>query len=130
MPVGTWLLDTIGGTLERAGRAQSADLLAVVWIIVVLKLVAAAVGLVATSPRGRRRRRPSRIIAWVAAVVLVLYGGVLTGVGLLVQAGVITASAGADQMALRWHAYVWDPWFLVWGVLLSTALWRSRPGRR
>lgn len=65
--------------------------------------------------------------AWLAAVVLVLYGGVLTLIGLLVQAGVVHASAHGDHKALRWHAFLWDPWFLVWGLLLATALALSRP---
>ncbi|HEY2595515.1 MAG TPA: hypothetical protein VGK33_16610 [Chloroflexota bacterium] len=94
---GTALLDTIGGTLEREGRARSAGLLAVVWLTVLLKL---------------------------AAVVLVLYGGVLTLIGLLVQADVVHASAHADHTALRWHAFLWDPWFLLWGLLLAAALTR------
>jgi len=33
---------------------------------------------------------------------------------------------GADHRALAWHAYLWDPWFLVWGVLVTAALLRSR----
>jgi hypothetical protein len=66
------LLDTIGGTLEREGRAR-------------------------------------------AAVVLVLYGGVLTLIGLLLQAEIVHASAHANHKSLRWHAFLWDPWFLVWG---------------
>ncbi len=42
---------------------------------------------------------------WTAAIVLSLYGSALTSIGLLVQAGIIPASAGADQKALRWHAF-------------------------
>jgi hypothetical protein len=34
--------------------------------------------------------------------------------GLLVQADVIHASVTADHRALAWHAYLWDPWFLIW----------------
>ena len=45
---------------------------------------------------------------------------------LLVQADIVHASAHADQKALRWHAFLWDPWFLVWGVLLMAALALSR----
>ena len=26
-----------------------------------------------------------------------------------------------DRTALRWHAGVWDLWFLVWGILLALA---------
>lgn len=126
---GTGLLDTIGGTLEREGRAGNAGLLAVLWVTVMLKLVAAILGLVAVL--GHRRVRPShrraaRRAAWAAALILVFYGGVLTVVGLLVQLDLVHAAANADHKALRWHAYLWDPWFLVWGVLLTAALARSR----
>ncbi|PZS36509.1 MAG: hypothetical protein DLM59_01075 [Pseudonocardiales bacterium] len=46
--------------------------------------------------------------------------------GLMVQFGVIAASASADHRALAWHAYLWDPWFLVWGLLVTAALLRAR----
>lgn len=26
-----------------------------------------------------------------------------------------------DWYALRWHLLLWDPWFLVWGLLLGAA---------
>ncbi|MGI8591252.1 MAG: hypothetical protein ACR2M5_09740, partial [Nakamurella sp.] len=44
----------------------------------------------------------------------------------MVQFGVIAASASADHRALAWHAYLWDPWFLVWGLLVTAALLRIR----
>jgi len=52
-------------------------------------------------------------LAWFEAAVLVIYGLVPTTVGLMVQLGIIAASASADHRALAWHAYLWDPWFLV-----------------
>jgi hypothetical protein len=129
---GTALLDTIGGTLEREGRAHSVGLLVVVWITVLLKLAAAGIGLIAVSePRWLSSRwwRLARRVAWLVAVALVLYGGVLTSIGLLVQADIVHASAHADHKALRWHAFLWDPWFLVWGLLLAAALTITQPSR-
>jgi hypothetical protein len=41
-----------------------------------------------------------------------------------VVAGVIPASPTADWTALRWHAFFWDPWFLLWGILLGAAALR------
>jgi hypothetical protein len=61
-------------------------------------------------------------MTWIEAAVLTTYGLVLTAVGLLVQAHVIHASATADHRALAWHAYLWDPWFLIWGLLVFGAL--------
>jgi hypothetical protein len=42
------------------------------------------------------------------------------------QPGVIAAAASADHRALAWHAYLWDPWFLLSGVLVTAALVRFR----
>jgi Protein of unknown function (DUF3995) len=126
---GTALLDTIGGTLEREGRARAAGVLAVVWTTVVLKLAVSGIGLLAVArPQwlASRRWRVMRGAAWLAAAVLVVYGGVLTLIGLLVQADIVHAAAHANHKALRWHAFLWDPWFLVWGLLLATALALSR----
>ncbi len=126
---GAALLDTIGGALEREGRARAVGVLAVVWITVVLKLAAGGIGLLAVlqppwlSPRWCRITRGA---AWLAAGILVLYGGALTLIGLLVQAEIIHASAHANHKALRWHAFLWDPWFFVWGLCLATALALSR----
>ena len=29
-----------------------------------------------------------------------------------------------DWGALRWHLFLWDLWFLVWGLLLGVAAWQ------
>lgn len=124
---GSALLDTVGGALEAQGRAGNPALIAVVWVSVALKLVAAVVGVVVV-----RRWFPGLIgrlavvVAWTAAVILTAYGGLLTVGGLLVVSGVIHASPDADLRAIRWHAFLWDPWFLIWGVLLSVALIQAR----
>jgi hypothetical protein len=55
--------------------------------------------------------------------VLVLVGG-------LVLAEVITPSTPVDEHALRWHVFVWDLWFLVWGMALGHAAWRYRMNDR
>ena len=55
-----------------------------------------------------------------------IYGLVLMSAGLLVQSGVIAASPDADHLALAWHAYLWDPWFLLWGLLVAAGLLATR----
>lgn len=128
---GTALLDTIGGDLERRAREGHAGLAAAIWAVAALKLgvavaapVLAGVG-AARLPAWTRGRVPRRL-GWVAAVTLTLYGGALTLPGLLVQAGAIDAAADADDKALAWHAYLWDPWFLLWGIAFVVSLWLSR----
>jgi hypothetical protein len=130
---GTWLLNTVGGTLGQQGRAGNLGIILAVWAAAVLKIIGAIVPLAAAGVTPRQattgRRRQMRVLAWLEAAILTIYGLVLTGAGLLVQSGVITPAASADRRALAWHAYLWDPWFLLWGVLVTAALVRSRQPR-
>ena len=126
---GTWLLNTVAGTLEQQGRAGNLGIILAVWAAAVLKIIGAIAPLAAVGVIPGQAttawRRPMRVLAWLEAAVLTIYGLVLTGAGLLGQSGVIAPAASADHRALAWHAYLWDPWFLLWGVLVTAALVRS-----
>jgi Protein of unknown function (DUF3995) len=130
---GTWLLDTIGGTLEQQGRAGNPGIILAVWAAAVLKIIGAIVPLAAAGVTPGQATtawmRQMRVLAWLEAAILTVYGLALTGAGLLVQSGAIASAAGADHRALAWHAYLWDPWFLLWGVLVTASLVRSRQPR-
>jgi hypothetical protein len=130
---GTWLLSTVAGTLGQQGRAGNPGIIVAVWVAAVLKIAGAIVPLAAVRVTPGQaitaRRRQLRVLAWLEAAILTSYGLVLTGAGLLVQSGAIAPSATADHRALAWHAYLWDPWFLVWGALVTVALVRSRQPR-
>jgi hypothetical protein len=128
---GRWLLNTVGISLSQPGQAGHLAVLLAVWGAAAVKAVAAVLPLLAIGvwPRTANGgpRRLARVLTWIEAVILVGYGLVLTASGLLVQAGVIKTAAHADRLAMKWHAYLWDPWFLIWGILVFLALWRSRP---
>ena len=128
---GRWLLNTVGISLSQPGQAGHLAALLAVWGAAAVKAVAAVLPLLAIGvwPRTANGglRRLARVLTWIEAAILVGYGLVLTASGLLVQAGVIEAAAHADRLALKWHAYLWDPWFLIWGIFVFLALWRSRP---
>ena len=96
-----------------------------------LKFIGAILPLAAVgvTPWRRARKRQMRVLAWTEAGILTIYGLVLAGAGWLAQSGVIASAASADHRALAWHAYLWDPWFLLWGVLVTAALVRSRQPR-
>jgi|SRR5450755_3560794 hypothetical protein len=119
---GSWSRPLIAGHL--------AALLAV-WGAAAVKAVAALLPLLAIGvwPRTANGglRGLARVLAWIETAILTGYGLILTASGLLVQVGVIKATAHADRLALKWHAYLWDPWFLIWGIFVFLALWRSRP---
>ncbi|WP_367127687.1 DUF3995 domain-containing protein [Saccharothrix sp. HUAS TT1] len=122
---GTAGLDTLGGTLAELARARDPRLIAVVWVTVVLKLVGALLGPALVEPWGRRVPRWMLLTAsWTATVVLVLYGGVLTVAQALIALGVLPRAGSYDALAFYWHLFVWDPWFLLWGLLLGVATLR------
>lgn len=132
---GTAGLSTVGGELEAVGRAASPALAAVVWGVGVAKVLAGLLALALVMSWGRAFPRWTMLAAgWGGAIVLSLYGGVLVAVEALVVGGIVVPSGPVDWFALRWHLFLWDPWFLLWGLLLGGAAWHftrvSRAGRR
>jgi hypothetical protein len=120
---GTWLLSTLGGSLEEEARSGSLGSQLLVWGAVVLKLFAAIFPLLVAERIGwAGAPRLARALCWAIGAVLAVYGGVLTAVGLAVQSGLLSASAHADHRALAWHAFLWDPWFGVWGLCVLLGL--------
>jgi hypothetical protein len=122
---GTWLLDTVGGSIERLARDRSAGAIVLGIVVVIAKSVA---GLLALH-LGHSERTPSRpaaTLASVGGIALALYGGVLVVAGALVLAHAINPSGAVDRHALRWHVALWDLWFVVWGVALAIAGLRAR----
>ncbi|MFI7585521.1 DUF3995 domain-containing protein [Spongisporangium articulatum] len=73
-------------------------------------LVAVVAGLAAT---GRREHSGWTWTAWAAATGMAAYGAVLVLIGV---------PDALDAPVYRWHAYLFDPWYLVWGLTLGTAL--------
>lgn len=122
---GTWLLATVGASL--ATNHQSVTLTLAVWAAVLLKVVGALVPALACLPAGRSTgRRGLRVCAWAEGAVITLYGFVLTSVELTAEVGMIHPGKITDRRALAWHAYLWDPWFLIWGLLVIVALLLTR----
>lgn len=117
-------LSTVGGELEAMGRAASPALMVLVWGVGFAKVLAGLLALALVMPWGRVFPRWMMLAAgWGGATVLTLYGGVLVAVQALVVGAIIVPSGPVDWNALRWHLFLWDPWFLLWGVLLGVAAW-------
>lgn len=103
---------------EQGNRARS--IYVAVWAAVVLKIMAAVLPLLALRPlRKSAWNRTVWALAWSAAAILISYGLAQT---ILAQLA-IHGSAGADDRV--WSAYLWDPWFLIFGLLVAAALVRG-----
>jgi hypothetical protein len=126
---GAALLSTVGGGLEELARSGGGWSVAVGVVTVVLKLMGMLLALALVRPWGDRF--PPRLLegtATAAGAALAVYGGGLVVVGALALAGLF--GTPADPTALRWHVFVWDLWFLLWGALLLVAAVRRRRLRR
>ena len=128
---GRALLDTLGGEIERRARAGDDVLLAANAVGVVLKLLGGVLALALVQPWGERLpRRPLLVVAWAGAAVLTVYGVLQTVSIVLVALDRLELDEPLDTRALRWRMFLWEPWFLVWGVLLGAAAWHFRARTR
>jgi len=124
---GRWLLPTVGEwAVDYAREAPGAAGL-------LLTTVAGVKGAVAIFPVLESRRplpRPRvwRGLAWLAAIVLTGYGALNSVVGWLVLGGALEPEGGFDRQAMIGHAFLWDPLFLVWGLLLGAGLLAGAAG--
>jgi hypothetical protein len=119
---GRGLVSTVGGYVEQFARRGGAVPVVVALAATAAKVAGGFLALALVRPWGRVIPR-----RWLlpgsagASVLLVAYGGLNVLAGTLVLAGVIHPGGSVDRTALRWHAGVWDLWFLIWGILLALA---------
>lgn len=126
---GTAGIGTVGGAIEELALSHDPRAIALGAGAGLAKLAGGLLALSLARPWGRAVPRRLRLAAACAAsAVLTLYGGLLVAVGALVLTGVIDPSGPVDRAALRWHVLLWDPWFLVWGLLLGVAAWHHARG--
>jgi Protein of unknown function (DUF3995) len=120
---GDLLLDTVGGAIEDLARERSRGAVALGATTVLLKVLAGilAIRLAQLDAAGTRRRLLLQANG-MAGAVLCLWGGANVVIGALVLGGAIEPSADVDRRAIRWHVFVWDMWFLVWGLALALAV--------
>lgn len=127
---GTALLATVGGVFEQAGLHGGGLARAGLWLVVLVKVVAAALPILALSlSLPLAIHRLLRALSWAGAAVLTIYGGVFTAGDVLSLAGLVGGGAAKNQTALTWHGALWDPWFLLWGLLGLFAMFASRRQR-
>jgi Protein of unknown function (DUF3995) len=124
---GTFLLGTVGGAIDELAREHSLGAVALGAATVVLKVVTGILALALLRlPADAFRRRVLILANAVASAILCVWGGVNVVVGAMVLGGAVSPSGDIDRYALRWHVFVWDMWFLIWGVTLALAVAAAR----
>jgi len=126
---GRWLLPTVGQWALDYARESP---VAAGFLLIIVAAVKCAVAIfpVLASQGKLARPRAWRGLAWLAAIVLTGYGTVNSIVAWLVLGDVLRPEGGYDRQSMIGHAYLWDPLFLVWGLLLGAGLFAGRGDRR
>ena len=109
----------VGGTAGLEGRAMDGALSVINLVSIPLSLAAALVALAMVRPWGRTIPRwLLASAAWLACAVLTLRGG----------AGLLQSALGEEEPPLLFQ--IFEPGFLVGGILYGVAAWRYSRGTR
>lgn len=124
-----WALDgllgaqTVGRDIARMVVERDTGFIATIWASAVVKALLALVPLALVQPWGRFFSSWLRLAGcWTVGSLLALYG-LINGLEHLAMAtGAIATPAALGERAARWHLFLWDPFWLLGGLLfLATA---------
>lgn len=94
------------------------------WGFGIIKAIGGVVALALVQPWGREiPRRLLLAAAWVGGAVALLYGAALLIQHGLMLLGATTIPAGLGRTAARWHLVLWDPWWMLGGILFILTAW-------
>ncbi len=127
---------TIGGGIEELALARDPGFVALLWGTVAVFLAEALLALALVRPWSRLIPRWLLLTgAWSAGVVMAAYGALqlaVTGsVTVLRVTGLLSIPGPVDWTGIRWHLALWDPWWLLGGILfVAVARSYQRRSRR
>ena len=116
-------LETVGSGAVELASAGNPWIYVALWGVGLVKVCGGFLALALVQPWGSRhfRRWMLLLAGWGGAALLVLYGGVQILVQVLVLTDAIPAPRAMDWPGFYGHLYLWDPWFVLWGLLLGAA---------
>ncbi len=124
---GTAGVNTLGGRIEELALARDPMIITMIWVTGILKVAGGLLALALVRPWGLRLPRRWLVRgAWTGAALLTVYGLVQVSSVALVAVGVLTPTQPVEPVVLWWRLLLWEPWFLLWGVLLGLTAWVER----
>jgi hypothetical protein len=114
--------DTLGAEIDRLAREREPGFVASLWSAFALKAIAAALALALVESWGRRLpRRPLLVLGAATGAGITLYAAANFVQHALMAVGTIDTPDALGTEALPWHLALWDPFWLVGGVLFLAA---------
>ena len=120
---GSWLLATSAGSALAEDRPAWFVVLGL-WGVAVVLLAGSALGLALARPRTSGRATPLGAFLGCLAGALLLLRGVAVEVVLLTDTGDVAGNVGEAQT--RMSLLLWNPWFVLGGLLFVAAGVQSR----
>jgi uncharacterized protein DUF3995 len=114
--------ETLGVEIDRLAHERGAAFVCGLWAAVAVKAVAAGLALALVESWGRRLpRRLLLVIGRVTGAAITLYAAVNFVQHTLMATEAIATPAALGTQALPWHLALWDPLWLVGGILFLAA---------
>lgn len=121
---------TIGREIASKVEAGDRGFIATVWVGAIVKALLALIPLALAQRWGRLFSSWLRIAGcFMAGALLALYGLINGGEHLAMVSGAIATPAALGERAARWHLFLWDPFWLLGGILFLTTAWLARRAR-
>jgi hypothetical protein len=119
---GTVGAETLGNEIERLAEERDSGFVAELWVTAFLKVLGGLLALALARPRWDvLPARALGIAGWIAGGLITLYGaGNLIQHGLM-EAGAVGTPDDLGSEAVTWHLALWDPWWLLGGILFLLA---------
>lgn len=132
---GTAGAGTIGGGIEELAVARDPGFVALLWGTGAVFVAEALLALALVRPWGGNFPRWVLLgAAWAVGVGMAAYGALqlaVTGtVTVLKVTGLLSIPGPVDWTGIRWHLMLWDPWWLLGGILFIVAAWSYQRGAR
>jgi hypothetical protein len=123
-------VETLGNEIERLARDREPGFVAEVWVTGVLKVLGGLLALALVRQWGPGfPRRVAEIAVLIVGIGLTLYGVANLVQHGLMEAGAVDVPDGLGPDAVTWHLALWDPWWILGGILFLAAGWSARRAR-
>jgi hypothetical protein len=121
--------DTVGADIAHMARTGDRGLVATLWLAAFAKALVGALALAPVRPFGRRLpRRALTVTTTVVGALILLYGVANLAQHVLMKTGATAIPPGLGADALPWHLWLWDPYWILGGLLfLLAAAASARP---
>ena len=113
---------TLGVRLEQLGAERDPGFVALLWATGALKVLGGLLALALVRRWGQALPRRALLVAiWSIGALITLYGCANLVQHVLMASGAISTPAGLGSDALPWHLALWDPVWVIGGLLFLGA---------